>query len=49
MPLSLYKGASPSSSTVLVKFTRGRGVTEQRDPRFQLDQDRFDLNLTSVR
>ena len=32
-----------------MKFTRGRGVTKQRDPRYVLDQERFDLNLTAVR
>ena len=36
-------------SATLVKFARGRGVTEQRDPRFNLDEASFDLNLTSVR
>ena len=40
---------SENGEETLVKFTRGRGVTKQRDPRFVLDQERFDLNLTAVR
>ena len=32
-----------------MKFTRGRGVSSQRDPRYVLNTDRFDLNLTTVR
>ena len=40
---------SENGTETLVKFTRGRGVTKQRDPRFVLDQERFDLNLTAVR
>ena len=40
---------SESGKETLVKFTRGRGVTNQKDPRFVLNQDRFDLNLTGVR
>ena len=40
---------SENGEESLVKFTRGRGVTKQRDPRFVLDQERFDLNLTAVR
>jgi hypothetical protein len=40
---------SENGKETLVKFTRGRGVTKQRDPRFVLNQERFDLNLTAVR
>ena len=40
---------SENGKETLVKFTRGRGVTRQRDPRFALDEDSFDLNLTAVR
>ena len=40
---------SENGKETLVKFTRGHGVTKQRDPRFVLDQERFDLNLTAVR
>ena len=40
---------SENGKETLVKFTRGRGMTKQRDPRFVLDQERFDLNLTAVR
>ena len=40
---------SENGKETLVKFTRGRGVTKQRDPRFVIDQERFDLNLTAVR
>ena len=32
----------------LVKFTRGRGVTEMKASRFVLDEETFDLNLTGV-
>ena len=40
---------SENGEETIVKFTRGRGVNKQRDPRFVLDQERFDLNLTAVR
>ena len=40
---------SEKGKETLVKFTRGRGVTKQRDPRYVLNTDRFDLNLTTVR
>ena len=40
---------SENGKETLVKFTRGRGVTKQRDPRYVLDEERFDLNLTAVR
>ena len=40
---------SENGEETLVKFTRGRGVTRQKDPRFVLDQESFDLNLTAVR
>ena len=40
---------SQKGKETLVKFTRGRGVTKQRDPRFVLHTERFELNLTGVR
>ena len=40
---------SGNGKETLAKFTRGRGVTRQRDPRFTIDQDSFDLIITSVR
>ena len=33
----------------LVKFTRGRGAGSQRDPRYTLSEDTFDLTVTGVR
>ena len=33
----------------LVKFTRGRGAGSQRDPRYSLSEDTFDLTVTGVR
>ena len=33
----------------LVKFTRGRGAGNPRDPRFSLNEDAFDLTVTGVR
>ena len=33
----------------LVKFTRGRGAGNPRDPRFSLNEDSFDLTVTGVR
>ena len=32
-----------------MRFTRGQGVTEQREPRYLLNTDRFELNLSRVR
>ena len=39
---------SGNGKETLAKFTRGRGVTKQKDPRFTIDQDSFDLSITSV-
>ena len=33
----------------LVKFTRGRGATSQMDPRYNINEDNFDLTVTGVR
>ena len=33
----------------LVKFTRGRGAGSQQDPRYNINQENFDLTVTGVR
>ena len=33
----------------LVKFTRGRGSGSQQDPRYNINEDNFDLTVTGVR
>ena len=40
---------SKKDKETLVKFTRGRGLTKKRDPRFTLDESRFELKITGVR
>ena len=32
-----------------MKFTRGRGATSQQDPRYNINEDNFDLTVTGVR
>lgn len=40
---------SEKGNPTLVKFTRGRGLTKQKDPRFTLDESHFELKVTGVR
>ena len=40
---------SKKGEETLVKFTRGKGLTKQRDPRFTLNESQFELKVTGVR
>ena len=40
---------SEGGRETLVKFTRGRGAGSQRDPRYSLNEENFDLTVTGVR
>ena len=42
-------GCSEQGQETLVKYTRGRGSGSQKDPRYSINEDTYDLTLTGVR